>query len=116
MRAYYAHARTIYDRPQEKRDLKTIEGLGLEPVNPNHPDSQAGYDAEGMEYFVRMVQECDVLVFRAFPDGKIPAGVLAEIETADLAGMPVIELPTYPKARGLNVDDTRARLREGGLR
>ncbi len=116
MRAYYAHPMTIYDRPQERRDLETIKALGYEPVNPNASASQAGYDREGMEYFVKLVQGCDVLVFRAFPDGKIPAGVLKEIETAGLASMIVIELPAYPWARALSVEDTRARLREGGQR
>ena len=116
MKAYYAHPMTIYDRPQEKRDLKTIEGLGLEPVNPNAPESQAGYDNEGMAYFARIVRQCDVLVFRAFPDGTIPAGVVNEIEVAEAHGLPLIELPTNRCVRSLDVAATRERLREGGLR
>ena len=116
MKAYYAHCLAIYDTPQEKRDIATIERLGLTVVNPNSVECDAGYERDGMKYFDRFAEECDVVIFRAIPDGGIPAGIAAEIASFQKRGKPVIELPSGILGRVMSVDETREYLREIGHR
>lgn len=57
-----------------------------------------------------LVQCCDCLAFRAFDDGKIGAGVGAEILEASRLNLPIIQLPNsnYPI---LSIEQTRERRR-----
>ena len=107
---YYAHPVSSYGTKQESRDLQLIASLGLSVYNPNNPEDDAGYRKDGMSHFAMIVKKCDGVVFRAFPDGKIPAGVAFEISLARESGKPVIELPTAIIERGLNPEETRERL------
>lgn len=58
MKVYYAHCMTIYDTPQETRDLKLLEkDLGYEVLNPNEEIYQEGYKAYGsFTYFTNLVK------------------------------------------------------------
>lgn len=122
MKAYYAHCQAIYGTPQEARDLATIEALGLSVVNPSSAEVKALLDkwkqANGnvMDFFVKLCGECDLCVFRALPDGSIPAGVAKEIASFVDAGKPVIELPSGILRRVITVDETREYLKEVGQR
>ena len=67
--------------------------------------------------FRPLVESCDALVFRANPDGSIPAGVAKEIMWALTAEKPVLELPRQlNNRRFLTVEHTRAWLQEIGQR
>lgn len=112
MKVYYAHSMSIYNTPQEQRDIDLLESIGFEVVNPNKEIHNQGYKDQGMQYFVELVNECDIIAFRAHPDGSIPAGVAKEIDT----GKPVIELPSMVSMRVLSVDQTRQYLKEVGQR
>ena len=112
MKVYYAHSISIYNTKQEERDVNTLNSLGFEVINPNQHIHQEGYKKGGMQYFVDLANECDVIAFRAHPNGDIPAGIFKEIQT----DKPVIELPSSIKRRALSVDDTREYLKEMGLR
>ena len=116
MKVYYAHCMVIYNTPQEERDIKTLESMGFEVFNPNCPEMQNAYKEHGMIPFFDKVKECDAIVFRATPDGSIPAGVYGEIEVAINTGKPVIELPSCIKRRYLDVEKTREYLKEVGNR
>ncbi len=124
MKAYYAHCVALYDTTQERRDLRTMETLGWDVLNPNTAEHQRGCEAAraadptsgGMNYFKPLVTGCDITVFRALPDGAIPAGVAKEIEWAREAGRTVIELPSGLSRRGLTVEQTREYIREVGTR
>lgn len=132
MNVYYAHCQAIYDTPQEKRDVETLEKLGFIVVNPNSPEHvdmvkkiknmPEKYSMEGieygrvMEYFTGLVNKCDILAFRALPDGAIPAGVAKEIEDARNENKPIIELPSSVLRRVISVDQTREYLKEVGQR
>jgi hypothetical protein len=35
MKVYYAHCKAIYGTPQEERDIKALESMGFEVLNPN---------------------------------------------------------------------------------
>lgn len=113
---YYAHAICIYDSKQESRDLDVLEEVFDEylVVNPNSKYVKENYQGD-MDFFKNMVQECSLLVFRALPNGKIPAGIAKEIDFANEASIPVIELPCYT-GRVMTVDDTRLFLKEIGAR
>ena len=114
---YYAHPVSTYNTPQEKRDLETLEALGLRVVNPNTPENQEKYKTLGMPRFEEMAKACDVLAFRAFPDGSIGAGVAKEIEWARSGnGRPIIELPSCILRRTLSVEETREFMRDCGAR
>ena len=119
MKVYYAHCMAIYGTPQEARDIATLEALGLTVVNPNTPECDAGYIAQGMDYFKRFVTECDAIAFRAVPDGRIPAGIWREIQMfreSPGVSKPVIELPSSIWERGMSPDATREYLKEIGQR
>lgn len=112
MRVYYAHHMSIYGTPQERRDVELLESLGFEVVNPNTPEHDGQYGSGGMKYFMQVASECDLIAFRALPDGSITAGVADEIK----AGPPVIELPSGIRRRTLDIAQTLETLRELGQR
>jgi hypothetical protein len=115
--AYYAHPISIYNTPQERRDIELIESLGFVVLNPNAPEHEAGYQREGMIYFENLLrQQAQTLFFRSFPDGSIPAGVAKEIAVVVEMNRPVIELPTAIGRRTLSVEETREFLRQSGFR
>ena len=117
MRAYYAHCMKIYGSQIEHDDVELIGKLGFHAVNPN---SQEHIDAirnmssgsEKMDYFCDVVQSCNVLFFRALPDGSIPAGVAKEIKCAQERSIPVFEIP-YFNRKVLTVEETRAYIKDG---
>lgn len=116
IKCYYAHCLAIYNTPQEKRDVATLENLGFEVVNPNSQECSEGYKREGMDYFKRFSQECGVIAIRALPDGRIPAGIAKEIAMFKETGRPVIELPSGLVNRTMSVEATREYLMEIGQR
>ena len=113
---YYAHPISIYDTPQETRDISLLRSLGLEPVNPNQAEWQEEYKRRGMEFFIEKVRECDGLAFRGLMDGSIPAGIKKEIDKAMDLNFPIIELPTAINRRSLTLDETREALLQCGQR
>ena len=121
MKVYYAHSKALYGTAQEKRDVATLKTLGFSVVNPNTKARQKAsknYSSVSpgrgpMDYFMDIAQDCDVLAFRALPDGRIPCGVAEEIE--NFAG-PVIELPSSVKYRFMSLEHTLEYLQEIGQR
>lgn len=114
MKIYYAHPISIYNTPQERRDVAALEAMGFDIVNPNSVANEAAYRINGMAHFESLVTSCALLAFRAFPDGSIPAGVAKEIVMA--GSRPIIELPSSVSKRTLSVDQTRQFLAESGTR
>lgn len=115
-KVYYARPVSLYKTHQDARDIALVQALGWELVNPDKEELQRRYQKEGMDVFTAAVAECDGLVFRAFPDGKIGAGVRAEIDKALALGKFVLELPTITSGRCLSVEDTREYLKLLGQR
>jgi hypothetical protein len=124
LKVYYAHFMGIYNTPQEERDVKTLEALGLEVLNPNTPEVSAefaaektgSYEAKFDKVFGTKVRECEVFAFKALPDGRIPGGIAMELKYATAAGKIIIELPSGTYARMMGRDDTREYLRDIGQR
>jgi hypothetical protein len=116
MKTYYARCIAIDDTPQYDRDVKTLELLGLDVWKPTTEEKEAGYKREGMEFFLKEVDKCDVLAFRALPSGQIPAGVYKEVQRAIEMHKVIIELPSSITQRELTVQQTREYLREVGKR
>jgi hypothetical protein len=129
MKVYYAHCLGLYNTAQEVRDIHLLTRLGFEVINPNTPETQEACDAirtstplgcdpgaEVMEYFRKFARECDCLVFRALPDGSIPAGIAKEIDMFEREGKPIFELPSRILARTMTVGQTRQYLMECGYR
>lgn len=116
MKIYYARPINLYNTPQDERDIQLMQSLGFEVVNPNKEELQIRYKTEGMDVFLQAVQDCDALAFRAFPDLKISAGVMKEIDKAIELEKPVFELPTITSRRVLTVEDTRNYLKYLGAR
>lgn len=114
--AYYARPISLYNSPQDLRDIETIKQLGFEILNPNKEELQKRHATEGMDVFYEAVSECDVVFFRSFPDLKISAGVQGEINKAIELNRIVIELPTLTEQRSLSVQDTRNYLKYLGHR
>ena len=114
---YYAHPIDLYGTQQEKRDVELLGNVFTDYVifNPNSDDCEDGYALGGMEYFYNIVEQCDLVVFRGYPGGRIPAGVAGEVERATKHSIPVLELPTLVD-RALSVEDTRRYIREIGTR
>lgn len=119
MKCYYAHCKAIYGTPQEERDIELLESLGFEVVNPNDPIHQErcrNCPGGEMQYFVDLAAGCAVMAFRALPTMEIPAGVFKEVMSCIGHNGPVIELPTRPMSRGIDVELTREYLRDCGQR
>ncbi|XAI97365.1 hypothetical protein [Leptolyngbya phage Lbo-JY46] len=125
MRVYYAHFMGIYNTPQEERDIKTLEALGLEVLNPNTPDIQKEVDLWKNilnymdmfeEVFLKRVRSCDVFAFRGLPNGRIPGGVAMELKAAKEAGRIIIELPCSTISRSMDGEETREYLMDMGQR
>lgn len=114
---YYAHCISLYNSQQEKRDLEMISLLFPNSVidNPNNEEYSKKYKELGMDFFKQVVKRSSIVVFRALPNGKIPAGVWKEIMWAREENIPVIELPCFT-CREMSVDDTRSFLKEIGYR
>lgn len=93
--AYYAHPMAYYGTALETQDEAAIRAIGFLLVNPNDPE----YEGLSMDQFVKLALSCDVVVFRAFRDGRIGSGVGLEIEAARQRGKPVIELPWITRGR-----------------
>lgn len=116
MKVYYAHCMSIYNTPQEQRDLKTLRRLGFKTVNPNSEKHEAGANLLGMAYFEKFADECDAIAFRALPDGSISAGVAKEIRWFRRRGKPVFELPSSILRRSISPEETKEYLQEVGER
>jgi len=116
---YYAHPLSIYDSPQEERDLALLKFLwpDAEVYNPNSKLDTDKYKEYGFSWFLDRVADCDLVVFRGFPGGRIGAGVWREIEFAEVnCSIPVMEIPIILESRCLTIDDTREYLKHAGKR
>jgi hypothetical protein len=117
MKIYYAHFIGIYDTKQEQRDIELINNIfkNVDVINPNSKENDKLYKTKGMDLFFDYIKQCDLLVFRGLINGKIPAGVMKEINYAKQNNISVLELPSYID-REMTVDDTRQSLIELGIR
>ena len=119
----------IYNTPQEERDIKTLESLGLDVLNPNTPETQEEctnefktvktdeeYNTAFAKVFFTKVNSCEVFAFRSLPDGRIPGGVYKELKEAQRLNKIIIELPCGTYSRGMGKEDTREYLRDIGQR
>jgi hypothetical protein len=114
-RIYYAHPLTEYDTVEEAGNVDMLQKMGFEVINPNSPGIQAVFKDEGSEYGMRYCcdlirSQADVLVFNAFPDGTIGAGVASEIKAAYSRNIPVIEIPQSTAPRELSIAETKRKL------
>ena len=115
--AYYARAVHLHGTGQEGRDLKALRALGYQVVD-------RGGSVEGRvqpiavdinpAQMARTMNQCQVLMFRAFPDGSIPAGVANEIQCAMTHEVPVLEFPVRMGSRFLDMHATNAFLSQSG--
>jgi hypothetical protein len=114
---YYAHPLSLYGTPQEARDVDMLRQIGFEVYNPNSKKDDEQYANLSMEYFLRIIEEqCNLLAFRAFPDGNIPSGVAREIRHARILHMPILELPNGIIRRELTIEESREYLNNLGQR
>lgn len=111
MRCYYAHPITSYGTKEEEDDVASLTKAGFEVLNPNSAENEEKYKAQGMQLFLDLVDTCDVLAFRPFDDGMLPAGVYKELARAYDTGKPVFEIDPWIGERVLSVDETRVRLK-----
>ena len=102
LRVYFAHGMLHYN----SKDIKLLESLGFEVINPNHEDNEKAYmKSKDFKVFLDIVKSCDILAFRSIL-GKITSGVGREIEFARRRDMPIIELPTFTSDRFLSLEET----------
>lgn len=123
LKCYYAHPMYTYGSTIEQKDLELLNALNFEIVNPNCPEVQIGLKdyielngvAKTMEYFADLVSECDMVAFRALPDGRLLSGVAFEVQHAKNNELPVIELPRLLEKRMMNYPETKEYLTELGF-
>lgn len=123
MIVYYAHCTALYDTPQEARDIALLESLRWRVINPNKPEIEVMVQTikatPGTDYmlmFRSMIEECDIVVFRATPGGAITAGVAKELGYAREFNLPILELPSAILRRRLSVAATKEYISEVGKR
>jgi len=117
LRCYYAHPITLYGEEEEKLDLIDIANAGWAVINPNTERFQEIFrtsgSGAGMTACKIAIEEwADILVYRTFDDGKIGAGVMAEIATARNKGIPIFQFRNIRTEWVLSIDETRTRIRE----
>ncbi len=122
-RTYFAQPITIFGTELKSFLLAKIRERFSDDVivDPDTPEHQAGYARSGMGYYLEeVIPGCRRVVFLAFRDGMIGAGVYAEVQKVIAAGGTVFEI--FPNgaiveragldpARKLSVDETRSRIR-----
>jgi hypothetical protein len=113
---YYARSINLYGTEEDKRNIVLLRWLGFQVADPNKQCFHDVYPTMGMEVFYQYIDECDLLAFKALPDGSIPAGVANEIGHARLKHKPVFEIPGAINRRTLSVENTREYLRDVGAR
>lgn len=112
---YYARPQSLYNTPAEFRDLELLSSLGYTCIEFTDL-MQERAKTEGMKPFLERITSSELLAFRAFPCGRIGAGVWKEIETAQLYNIPVLELPQLNSDRAMTVAQTRWYLAAMGQR
>lgn len=110
-RIYYAHPMILYGSEIEYQDVKMLEEMGFEVVNPNKPGNEEKYlEKKAFGFFLDIVRGCDALAFRSIL-GAITTGVGKEVTYAQEHKMPVIELPYITEDRFLSLGTTNAYFR-----
>lgn len=121
---YYAHPMLTYGSTIEIKDIALLEELGFEILNPNQKKHQIGCKEYAqkhgpdkvMDYFGELIKnECDLVAFRALPDGRLLSGVAYEVNYANDLNLPVIELPNSLKERSMDYPTTKAFLTQIGF-
>lgn len=81
---YYAHHKSKYNTKTELNEINKIEkAFNLSRIiNPNGWIYQCGNENSIMNQCLKMVENCDILVFSTLDDGVIGKGVYSEIEHA----------------------------------
>lgn len=97
MKIYYARPRCFAGTKIENEDLATLRSLGFDVIDPYLEEHQALCKKDNttpMSYFRELASTADGLAFRSFSDGKVGAGVAAEIASLRVKKprAPVIEL------------------------
>lgn len=121
-KCYYAHTMLSYGSTIEEQDIKTLETLGFEVVNPNQDWVQKECNAYAekhgsnnvMAYFKQLIDSCEVIAFRSNPDGNILSGVSYELQHAKEKKIPIIELPCSLDSRMWDYPKTKQYLIEVG--
>lgn len=123
LKCYYAHTMTSYGSTIEANDVLLLESLGFEVINPNNRKHSEGCQAYAykygkdkvMDYFKMIIStECNMVAFRALPNGQILSGIAAEVKHAVSIGLSVIELPCSLNTRMMEYLETKQYLIELG--
>lgn len=105
LKVYYAHSAVFYGTAEEDADRDTMGKFGMNIIDPSWPSIQEKVklmrqdgvsEAEIAEYFLRIVDECNAVVFRVMKDGTLSKDVKDAIERAKGAGKPVLQIPAIP--------------------
>lgn len=115
LKCYYAHTMISYNSQIESQDVQLLEYLGFEVVNPNSDIIKSNFEEykrkygndSPMEYFKAVVDECDIVAFRALPHGKILSGIAVEVQHAIDHHIPVLELPVNLSKRMMSYPETK---------
>ncbi len=123
-RTYFAQPINAFGTDLKRSLLMEIRARFPEDLieDPDTPEHQAGYARFGMGYYLeKVVPGCARVVFLAFRDGRIGAGVYAEAEKVIAGGGTVFEIfpngaiverAALDPTRKLSVVETRPRLRK----
>ena len=92
-RIYHAHAIVTYGKPIEVREQTLIRQVfpGYEIVDPGLYEENEEKLIGRMDYCKKLVESCDALAYSRI-QGKVTAGVGAEVEHALALGKQVYEL------------------------
>jgi hypothetical protein len=117
---YYARCYTEYGSQLDKTCINKIKKKfpNHTIVDPATLDENT-YKKEGMEYFLKIVRECDVFVYKAQENSHITAGVARELLEAYLHGKQIERMMPFPitpleykefsihDSKVMNIEETR---------
>lgn len=91
MRVFFSHPISTYCTDQEDAALETLQQAGYSVINPSDAPVQASCGPD-MTKWAALAASADALAFLPFPDGRIGAGVVMEVTSAQEAGRPLFAL------------------------
>ena len=129
LKVYYAHCVSLYGTKQEASDVKMLESMGFEVMNPGSKEFLADLEAARKNdrgllespfaggdrlrgRWQILANSCHGLAFRSYVDGTINADLHTQIREAINRGKFVFELPRQIDSRALTSAQTRAVLLE----
>ncbi|MDD3101689.1 MAG: hypothetical protein PHE59_00880 [Patescibacteria group bacterium] len=130
MKIYFGHPQNVYNTDLEKRLLEKIDFYFpkweiINPAEKCHQEEakrlkQKRGSAAAMDYFIKLISDCEVGIFLPFKDNKWGAGIFKEAKNIAKRGGIIYKIDEkgtidnikFNLVKHLSIKETRARIRD----